>query len=181
MRTLLAAAAVFTALGFSAAHAGPVAIAPMELSKDVRKDFKREYGLKEVAGLETYLNEQLAETLAKSDGTGTAPMAATAIPVTLDVTLGDGRAIHPTMKQLRDKPGLAYLPSIGAGGAKLKARFVNARGETVREVEYDWFETDLSYVHGRPTWSDTQKVMRQFAKMVGEAYGEAEAAALKVS
>ncbi|KAF0182250.1 MAG: hypothetical protein IV086_11010 [Hyphomonadaceae bacterium] len=164
MRLITLAAALSFAFAASAA-ADPVVVRPLAIDAELQKKFEEEYGTREIAELSEAVSQSLASELRQAGGS-----VADAGPITIETTLVDVKPSKPTLEQLRDKPGLDYFRSVSLGGAELRARLLAADGSVLREVSYDWYETDLLNTLALGTWSDARRAVRRFADKVGDAY-----------
>lgn len=162
--SLVAAAALSVAFAATAA-AAPVVVRPLAIDAELQKKFEDEYGTREIAELSEAVSRSLASELRQAGGS-----VADAGPITIETTLIDVKPSKPTMEQLSDKPGLDYFGSMSLGGAELRARFLAADGSVLREVSYDWYETDLFNTRAVNTWSDARRAVRRFADKVADAY-----------
>ncbi|MCI4643252.1 MAG: hypothetical protein MRY64_00535 [Hyphomonadaceae bacterium] len=87
----------------------------------------------------------------------------------IEVTIEDARPNRPTMQQVSDRPGLDSFRSFGTGGMKLTGKVYHLDGEMVSDVEYRYFETDISQVQHVSTWWDANRASRRFASRVVDA------------
>ena len=166
MRLLAFAAASVLSIAFAAsAAAGPVVVRPLAIDPELQTKFEDDYGTREIAELSDAVSRALASELRQAGGT-----IADSGPITIETTLIDVKPSKPTMEQLADKPGLDYFGSVSLGGAELRARFLAADGSVLREINYDWYETDLLTSTSLGTWSDARRAVRRFADKVGQAY-----------
>ena len=90
----------------------------------------------------------------------------------VEVTIEDARPNRPTMEQASSRPGLDMFRSFGTGGMKLTGKVYHLDGETVSDVEYRYFETDISQSQHVGTWWDANRASRRFADRVVEAITE---------
>lgn len=143
----LAALALITA---PAAVAGDIHVG---LSPEFTEELEDEYGMREADYLVEEVQEDLTRELAKA-GLDIAR---------IDVTIVDAMPNKPTFKQLGDTPGLDYGGSKSIGGMKLSATAYDAAGNTLGELTYDWYETDIRNA-GISTWQDAKRASDKFAR-----------------
>jgi hypothetical protein len=169
----LFAAAAIVALAFAAASpamAADVALRPMTVDAKLQDKFADDYGEREVAVLRKMVESALSRELTQAGAT-----IADSGPVAVETTLVDVKPSRPTFQQAIDKPGLDTIRSISIGGAELHARLVGADGTTLRDVTYEWYESDLAFSTALTTWGDAERAIRRFADKVGDAYRESAA------
>lgn len=79
------------------------------------------------------------------------------------VTIDDAVPNHPTFKQLGDRIGLDGFRSVGIGGAKLSGVAYDAAGNQIGQLDYKWYETDITQVYGYGVWTDAETTFNRFA------------------
>ncbi len=82
----------------------------------------------------------------------------------VSVVIEDAKPNRPTFQQLSDRIGLDGMRSISIGGATVRGTAYDASGATLGEMEYDWYETDISQSVGASTWHDAKWVFDRFAR-----------------
>lgn len=109
--------------------------------------------------LETKMNKRLAKR-----GVTVDENAAT----TLRLVITDAKPNRPTFKQLSKEPGLSSR-SYGIGGASIEGQILSARGETLGDMSYAWYENDIDYAAFGGTWSDAHRAFDKFAKKAAKS------------
>ena len=150
MRRVIAAAAIFAAIG-GVAEAAPAKI-EVKIGPALQKEATRNYGEAEVARLAQALRIEVARQL---DLTGVLEGAV------IELTLVDARPNRPTMKQLRDTPGLSFKTH-GVGGARIEGRTIAVDG-AITPIAYQWYETDVRDTAFRSTWGDANTAIYRLA------------------
>ncbi len=80
------------------------------------------------------------------------------------VTIEDARPNRPTFKQLGDRIGLDPIRSFGTGGAKLSAIAYDATGAEIGQLEYKWYQNDITQSANLTTWHDARWAFDRFAR-----------------
>ncbi|MDX2235840.1 MAG: hypothetical protein NW200_15175 [Hyphomonadaceae bacterium] len=169
MRLFAAVALAGLALA-TPAFAADVAVRPMAVESALQEKFTDDYGEREIAILQRTVARALERELKQAGAT-----LADDAPLTVETTLVDVKPSRPTFQQAADRPGLDTLRSISVGGAELRARILGADGAVVKEIAYEWYETDLAFSNAITTWADAERAIRRFAHKVGDAYAAAPA------
>jgi len=165
-------AALFATLALAAALAAPAQadqLRPMTVAPAAQKTFEKTYGVREIAGLSAYLETSLRRELAARGLAGDTAF-------TIETLLLAAKPNHPTFQQISDNVALDYLRSFGLGGATLQARLIDPAGRVVKQVDFQWYESDLQMSATGAQWNDAEYAMRRFAKRVVDAYVAARAA-----
>jgi hypothetical protein len=166
MRRLLMSAAFAAAMFAGSAAAEPVSIAPVNVSDDLREEFRDDFGDREL----TYLQEMVASRVSDALVRRGAHLDSQA-PLVVEVTLIEADPSKPTMKQMGDTLGLDYFSSVSVGGAELSAVLRRADGAVVDEVSYRRYAHSLEDVAlAAGPWSDARRAVMQFADRVADAY-----------
>lgn len=124
------------------------------------------YGDKDLANLVEEVEEELTHDLTKQ-GITVSEDAATVLRVTLE----DVRNNRPTFEQLSREPALS-MQSVSLGGAELSGELIDASGESLGTVEYEWFEQsfqDLTFARASGVWSDANRAISRFSKKTAKA------------
>jgi len=81
----------------------------------------------------------------------------------LRVTIVDAEPTRPTLKQLSMQPNLSFK-SVGNGGATLKAEIFDGSGQSIGQLDYDWYESNFRDNLGFSTWSDAERAISRFSR-----------------
>lgn len=123
-------------------------------SDDLQEKFEDDYGVRE----SEKLNKRLEEKVLKAfDREGLSVHR-------VELTLEDAKPNHPTFKQLGDTPGLDGFRSVSLGGAEITGEAFDADGNSIAQLTYRWFESDLRFAQHGSTWSDANRAINRFAK-----------------
>jgi hypothetical protein len=125
------------------------------ISADFQKKLEKDYGVRESEVLQESLKSRVEQALAKAGAGGRVSRVV--------VTIEDAKPNRPTFNQVSDKPGLDPIRSISIGGAEVTGIAYDASGAQIAELNYDWYETDLSQSIGVDTWHDARWVFSRFA------------------
>lgn len=87
----------------------------------------------------------------------------------IEVVIEDARPNRPTREQVSARPGLDQFRSFGTGGMSLTGKVYHLDGETVSDVEYKYFETDITQSQHVSTWWDANRASSRFANRVVDA------------
>jgi len=82
---------------------------------------------------------------------------------TLRLVLTDARPNRPTYRQLSKEPSLSSQ-SIGLGGAEFEGQLLAASGDSLGDVSYAYFETDIRDAGFGGTWADANRAIDRFAR-----------------
>lgn len=162
MRWILAALAMCFAFP---AHAAPLKILPPVVSEDALKTFERDYGLREIAYLERILQSRVERQLAKAgadvrDASGNS----------LRITLLEARPSRLTYQQQSGRVSLDYSLSRSLGGAGLRAELLDASGNVIDMLDYEWYEFDLRFSNAVTPWYDTERAFEYFSLALHKWY-----------
>ena len=149
---LVSLAAIAAALAFSALPASALTV-ETKFSADFQKKLEDDYGTREA--------RILTDTLVKKVEMAFEKQGVKADRVV--VTIEDAKPNRPTMRQIQDTPGLDPMRSISIGGAKLTGIAYDASGKEIGQLNYNWYETDITNVHAAGTWSDARWTFDRFA------------------
>jgi len=89
----------------------------------------------------------------------------------VSVVIEDAKPNRPTFQQMSDRLGLDGMRSISIGGAKVRGTAYDASGASLGELEYDWYETDISQAVGVSTWHDAKWAFDRFARKFARSLG----------
>ncbi|MGB3626570.1 MAG: hypothetical protein WA989_12120 [Henriciella sp.] len=153
MKTLFIAAA--TAALVPMAHAAEINIG---YSTEFQEKLAEDYGTREGEKLSNDVRKDLEHAFNKAG----------VDPATVSVTILDAKPNRPTMQQMSDQPGLDAIRSKSIGGMTLKGVAVDASGQVIGDVEYDWYETNIQNVIASSVWGDANRASRNFAKRLAE-------------
>lgn len=87
----------------------------------------------------------------------------------VEVTILDAKPNRPTFEQLSARPGLDAIRSISIGGMDLHGKAFDSSGEVIVDLQYDWFESDITLAVGAGTWTDAHRASNRFARRFAEA------------
>lgn len=87
----------------------------------------------------------------------------------IEVVIEDAKPNRPTLEQVSARPGLDQFRSFSIGGMSLTGKVYHLDGETVSEVEYEYYENDIRQVQHVSTWWDANRASRRFAERVAES------------
>ena len=118
------------------------------------------YGEREIKRLSEQLHKRLTKTFIR-EGFSVADNA----PTILRVTISRAIPNRPTFNQLSKDPGLSYQ-SIGLGGATLEGQLIDAGGQSLGDLNYKWYETDIRDAQYGGTWSDAHRAFSRYAAKV---------------
>lgn len=127
-------------------------------SDEFKEALAEDYGVREG----DYLVKLLTEDLEREFRDAGASIS------TINVTIEKAKPNRPTMKQMGDKPGLSF-ESFSIGGAELTGEVIGANGETLANLNYDWFERDIRWAQHAATWSDANRTFGRFATRLSKA------------
>ncbi|MFN7055613.1 hypothetical protein [Hyphomonas sp.] len=148
MKVSALALILMAAAPFAAATEIAVSYSP-EFTEKLEKD----YGLREGEVLSSRVERDLTRQLQRRG-----------VDVSrIEVTILDARPSRPTFKQAGDQPGLDMFRSVSTGGMKLKAVAFDASGAPIGDLEYRWFENDITNA-GLTTWQDAGRASDRFAR-----------------
>ena len=85
----------------------------------------------------------------------------------INVTIEAAKPNRPTMKQMSDEIGLSF-ESFSIGGAELTGEVIGLNGETVANLNYDWYENDIRWAQHLSTWSDANRTFGRFASKLSK-------------
>lgn len=125
---------------------------------DFQEKLEDDYGIKEGDKLQSDIRSDLERELGKAN----------VDPARISVTILDAKPNRPTMEQLSQRPGLDMLRSKSIGGMELSGVAYDASGAAIAEVEYEWFESDITQVVAAGVWSDANRASRRFAQRFAE-------------
>lgn len=162
MRWLLAVLALCFA---SQAQAAPLKILPPIVSEAALKTFEKDYGLREIPYLQRSLQSRVERQLAKAgadlkDESGNS----------LRLTLLEARPSRLTYQQQTGRTSLDYSLSRSLGGAVLRAELLDASGQILDTLDYDWYEYDLRFSEAVTPWYDTERAFTYFSLKLGKWY-----------
>ncbi|MDP3736851.1 MAG: hypothetical protein Q8R02_05650 [Hyphomonadaceae bacterium] len=151
MRLALAALA-----GLALIAAAPASALTVEakVSPEFQTKLEKDYGTREAKTLTEALTKKI-ETIFARQG-----VKADRVVVTIE----DAKPNRPTWQQVSDKPGLDPMRSISIGGAHVKGIAYDNSGVELGQLDYDWYETDLSNVIAATTWTDARSTFDRFAR-----------------
>lgn len=143
-----------------------IAIAPFASATDIQITYSAEfqekleddYGIKEGDKLSEDIRGDLEREFGKAN----------LDPARVTVTIVDAKPNRPTMEQMSRRPGLDMLRSKSLGGMDLHGVAYDVSGTPVGEIEYDWFENDITQVMAAGVWSDAKRASRRFARKFAE-------------
>lgn len=155
MRWLLAVLALCFA---SQAQAAPLKILPPVVSEAALKTFEKDYGLREIPYLQRSLQSRVERQLIKAgadlhDESGNS----------LRITLLEARPSRLTYQQQTGRTSLDYSLSRSLGGAGLRAELLDATGNVIDTLNYDWYEFDLLFSDAVTPWYDTERAFTYFS------------------
>ena len=145
-----------------AAHAGTINIS---YSEDFAEKLTEEYGEREGE----YLIKALKSDLEYAFGEDLAVIG------DVNVVIEDARPNRPTFKEMGDTPGLS-MQSFGVGGARVSAVVMDANGEPLSDMSYEWYESDIKWAKGSNTWSDAKRAFDRFSRKLDKKVDKARAA-----
>lgn len=150
LRNLLIAGAAAFAL------AAPASAVTVEVSQSeaFMEKLADDYGEREAAVLTEALQRKI-EMAFERDGVNAERVS---------VVIEDAKPNRPTFQQLSDRLGLDPIRSISIGGAKVHGTAYDASGAVIGELEYDWYETDITQAVGVTTWHDAKWAFDRFAR-----------------
>lgn len=123
-------------------------------SEAFQEKLAEEYGEREAAVLARHLEGKITAAFEK------AGVEADRVTVTIE----DAKPNRPTFMQTGSRIGLDPIRSFSIGGAKVSGVAYDASGAKIGELEYDWYETDISQVVGYSTWHDARWAFDRFAR-----------------
>lgn len=149
-----------------AQSAAAVTLAPISFSPEFETELNEELGAREGDYLRNYVEEAVQDALARQGvqlGSGGGA---------IEIVIVDADPNRPTMRQLRDTPGLDPIRSFSLGGAELHAVLRGASGEVLTEVEHRRYNHTIEEFLAPPpsTWSEARQSIRGFAERVADAY-----------
>lgn len=147
----------FAALaGLALAAAAPASALTVEakVSPEFQIMLEKDYGVREAATLTEALVSKVEATFARQGVTADRVV----------VTIEDAKPNRPTWQQVSAKPGLDPMRSVSIGGARVSGVAYDASGTQIGELDYDWYESDLSNVIAATTWSDARWTFDRFAR-----------------
>jgi|SRR5690606_6272002 len=147
----------FAALaGLALAAAAPASALTVEakVSPEFQIKLEKDYGVREAATLTEALVSKVEATFARQGVTADRVV----------VTIEDAKPNRPTWQQVSAKPGLDPMRSVSLGGARVSGVAYDASGAQIGELDYDWYESDLSNVMAATTWSDARWTFDRFAR-----------------
>lgn len=147
----------FAALaGLALAAAAPASALTVEakVSPEFQIMLEKDYGVREAATLTEALVSKVEATFARQGVTADRVV----------VTIEDAKPNRPTWQQVSAKPGLDPMRSVSLGGARVSGVAYDASGAQIGELDYDWYESDLSNVMAATTWSDARWTFDRFAR-----------------
>ena len=124
------------------------------------------YGDKALENLVEEIEEELTEDLTDR-GITVSDEAQTVLRVTLE----DVRNNRPTFEQLARQPSLS-MQSFALGGAELTGELIDASGESLGTVEYEWFDrafNDIAFAQASGVWTDANRAISRFSKRTAKA------------
>lgn len=151
-RILLAGAA------FMLAPIAQAAEVNITFSDEFQEALADDYGVREGEYLVKLLKADLEREFGKAD-----PSIAA-----VNVTIEKAKPNRPTMKQMGDKIGLSF-ESFSIGGAELTGEVIGANGETLANLNYDWYENDIRWAQHSTTWSDADRTFGRFATKLSKS------------
>ncbi|MDX2237503.1 MAG: hypothetical protein NW203_08055 [Hyphomonadaceae bacterium] len=160
---LLVSAAALVAFAAPAA-AETVSIRPASYAPDYMEELEETYGLRESDAINAMVTSALRTALENVDAT-----VADTGALTIETTVIDAKPNKPTFQQLIDEPGLDYARSFGVGGATLHGVLRGPDGAVLQEIDYRWYETDISWAASAGQWSDARRAIRRYADRVAAA------------
>ncbi len=142
--------------GAALALVAPASAVTVEVSQSdaFKEKLADDYGEREAAVLTEALQSRIERAFEKA--------GVDAAKVT--VVIEDARPNRPTFQQLSDRIGLDGMRSISVGGAKVTGTAYDASGAEIGELEYKWYETDISQAVGVSTWHDAKWAFDRFAR-----------------
>jgi hypothetical protein len=149
-----------------------MALAPFASATDIEISYSPEfqeklqddYGIKEGDKLKDDIRSDLERELGKAN----------LDPARVAVTIVDAKPNRPTMEQMGRRPGLDMLRSKSLGGMELAGVAYDASGTPVGQLQYDWFENDITHVVASGVWSDASRASRRFAQKFAEELSDPE-------
>lgn len=153
MKTLFATAAILAIAPIASA-----AEINIGYSTEFQEKLSEDYGMREGDKLSEDVRKDLEHAFNKAG----------VDPATVSVTIVDAKPNRPTMQQMSNQPGLDGIRSKSIGGMTLKGVAVDASGQVIGDVEYDWYETNIENVIASSVWSDANRASRNFAKRLAE-------------
>ena len=124
------------------------------ISGALLQDKANSYGPREL----DYLTKELQRDVARAVSHSPAPSRR------IDLVIEDAQPNRPTFAQLGRSIGLS-LRSVGLGGARVSGTVTEADG-SVRPLQYQYYETDLTLDHGAATWTDAERVFDRVADQI---------------
>ena len=79
------------------------------------------------------------------------------------LVITDAKPNRPTFKQLSKNASLSYR-SFGIGGASFEGEIIAAGGETLGDLSYAWYESNIRDAAYGSTWSDANRAIDRFAR-----------------
>ena len=116
------------------------------------------YGDNDLNRLAERLERRMEERLLKS-GINVSDDAAQ----TLQITLTDARPNRPTQRQLSKQSSLS-MQSFSRGGAAFEGELVSSTGETLGNLSYARYDSDIHEAQFGSTWSGANRAIDWFAK-----------------
>ena len=86
----------------------------------------------------------------------------------LRLVITDVKPNRPTFTQLSKDVSLSYQ-SFGTGGATLEGQLVSAGGQSLGELSYAWYESDIRDASYASTWSDARRAIDRFARKTAKS------------
>lgn len=151
-RILLAGAALMLAPIAQAAEVN------ITFSDEFKEALADDYGVREGEYLVKLLQADLEREFSKAG-----PSIAA-----VNVTIEAAKPNRPTMKQMGDKIGLSF-ESFSIGGAELTGEVIGVNGETLANLNYDWYENDIRWARHSATWADADRTFGRFATKLSKS------------